>query len=278
MTLDDVAVSTKIGTRMLQALEDGRYDQLPGGIFNKGFVRAYARHLGLDEEKALADYVAATGPPPVEAAPVAVMEALAHHAVETRGEKLTVLDRIPWGKLAIFLLLVAIVLTIWGPHPQQSEKPRRPSAPHSEPAALPPPASSPLEPASSPRKDERNLHAITPAAFAADAPSRSPAVLAAATANFSLRIQANDDSWLSISVDGKDMPAGVLPAHAQKTIGGSHSIVVKAGNIGALDFWFNGQKLPPQGDFDQVKTLTFTPSGLHSQGVRIQPPAPQTTP
>src|SRR6201999_708570 len=86
--LEDVAVSTKIGTRMLQALENGRYDQLPGGIFNKGFVRAYARHLGMDEEQAVADYMAASGQAPTETQPVAVMEALAAHAVETRGERL----------------------------------------------------------------------------------------------------------------------------------------------------------------------------------------------
>ena len=43
ITLDQISASTKIGTRMLQALEEDRFTQLPGGIFNKGFVRAYAR-------------------------------------------------------------------------------------------------------------------------------------------------------------------------------------------------------------------------------------------
>jgi cytoskeleton protein RodZ len=131
MALEEVAVSTKIGTRMLQALEDGRYERLPGGIFNKGFVRAYARHLGMNEEAAVAEYVAATGPPPVESEPVTVMEALAAHAVETRGEKRSLVDNIPWGKLAIFLLLLAIGLTIWGPRPSQSEKQKRNSIPRS---------------------------------------------------------------------------------------------------------------------------------------------------
>ena len=44
---------------MLRALEEEKFDQLPGGIFNKGFVRAYARHVGLDEDQAIADYMAA---------------------------------------------------------------------------------------------------------------------------------------------------------------------------------------------------------------------------
>jgi cytoskeletal protein RodZ len=57
--LDAISNTTKIGTRMLRALEEEHFDQLPGGVFNKGFVRAYARHVGLDEEEAVADYLAA---------------------------------------------------------------------------------------------------------------------------------------------------------------------------------------------------------------------------
>jgi cytoskeletal protein RodZ len=57
--LDAISNTTKISTRMLRALEDEHFDQLPGGVFNKGFVRAYARQVGLDEEEAVADYLAA---------------------------------------------------------------------------------------------------------------------------------------------------------------------------------------------------------------------------
>ena len=51
VTLEEIAGATKIGTRALKALEDEHFEQLPGGIFNKGFVRAYAKFLGLDEEQ-----------------------------------------------------------------------------------------------------------------------------------------------------------------------------------------------------------------------------------
>jgi hypothetical protein len=57
--LDAISNTTKISTRMLRALEDEHFDQLPGGVFNKGFVRAYARLVGLDEEEAISDYLAA---------------------------------------------------------------------------------------------------------------------------------------------------------------------------------------------------------------------------
>jgi hypothetical protein len=59
IALDAISNSTKISTRMLRALEDEHFDQLPGGVFNKGFVRAYARQVGLDEEEAITEYLAA---------------------------------------------------------------------------------------------------------------------------------------------------------------------------------------------------------------------------
>jgi cytoskeleton protein RodZ len=61
VTLEEIAKATKIGTRALQALEDEHFEQLPGGIFNKGFVRAYAKFLGLDEEQMVADFMSAQG-------------------------------------------------------------------------------------------------------------------------------------------------------------------------------------------------------------------------
>jgi helix-turn-helix protein/uncharacterized protein DUF4115 len=57
-TLDNVSSVTKISARMLKAIEDERFDQLPGGVFNKGFIRAYAKHLGLNHEEAVTEYLA----------------------------------------------------------------------------------------------------------------------------------------------------------------------------------------------------------------------------
>jgi cytoskeletal protein RodZ len=58
ISLDDVSQVTKIGSRMLQAIEEEHFDQLPGGVFNKGFIRAYAKHLGLNDEEAVNSYLA----------------------------------------------------------------------------------------------------------------------------------------------------------------------------------------------------------------------------
>src|SRR5215469_4907034 len=61
VTLEEVSAATRIATRFLKAIEDEKWDQLPGGVFNRGFVRAVARYLGLDEENIVAEYTLAVG-------------------------------------------------------------------------------------------------------------------------------------------------------------------------------------------------------------------------
>ena len=61
VTPNEVVVATRISLRFLEALENEDWDKLPGGIFNRGFVRAIARYLGLDEEHLLAEYDLARG-------------------------------------------------------------------------------------------------------------------------------------------------------------------------------------------------------------------------
>lgn len=59
--LHEVAEATKISFRFLQAIEQDRLDVLPGGLFPRAFVRQYARHLGLDPERVVAEFVYAQG-------------------------------------------------------------------------------------------------------------------------------------------------------------------------------------------------------------------------
>src|SRR5256885_15785980 len=53
---DEICTATRISIRFLEALENEQWSPLPGGIFNRGFVRAVARFLGLDEDDLLAEY------------------------------------------------------------------------------------------------------------------------------------------------------------------------------------------------------------------------------
>ena len=99
ITVEEIAEATKIGSRSLRSLEEEHFDQLPGGIFNRGFVRAYARYLGIDEEQAVTDYLTAeaafqgNAPP----APRRFEESAPLRAVSTDSGPL----RPPWPDLVI---------------------------------------------------------------------------------------------------------------------------------------------------------------------------------
>src|SRR6266849_8774511 len=108
LALDAISNTTKISTRMLRALEEEHFDQLPGGVFNKAFVRAYARHIGLDEEQAITDYLDATNQNPSGATPTSVPEISAVAAQAAQIERLRSLNRngaarVPWEVLAVLL-------------------------------------------------------------------------------------------------------------------------------------------------------------------------------
>lgn len=51
LTIDDCAQQLKFAPRKIEALEQGRFDELPGGTFARGMLRSYARLLNLDADK-----------------------------------------------------------------------------------------------------------------------------------------------------------------------------------------------------------------------------------
>jgi cytoskeletal protein RodZ len=60
VSLEEVSAATRISTRFLEAIEHEQWDELPGGVFNRGFIRAIARFLGLDEDGLVAEYALET--------------------------------------------------------------------------------------------------------------------------------------------------------------------------------------------------------------------------
>ncbi len=271
ITLDDIAEATKIGTRMLRALEEEQFDRLPGGIFNKGFVRAYARYLGIDEEQAVADYQSAlkqsepitepARPSPSEDR----IEVVDEEAESSRGWPVTAL---------LVLLLVALALgggywynrrrvaqaesAITAPSPQAAVSSPAPSA--TEPA---PPAAAPAN---------RPAKAATPPAGTQNAPKldKAPGLSAPAAAapapekpsGFVLLVRAREDSWMSITADDKVILDGTLSAAQERSVRAQREIVLKTGNAGGLDLSLNGKALPSLGTAGQVRTVTIGPDGL----------------
>ena len=295
VTLDEVALATKIGTRMLRALEEERFNLLPGGIFNKGFVRAYARQLGLDENQAIADYLDAAGlnapPPPV---PEVIHELKAAESpveeVEEKEKKKSEPWTVPWGALAVVLLVIAFVFAVWGIYSREAKRDSHPPVP--EPAKvmefsnLSPGGSAALSgqkegPVASPQNlpqaaSSPTLESVKPAALSGTSASAeaSPAKTPPVPKSVQVLIKARENSWLSVTADGKIVMENNLLASGEKLIQARKEIVIKAGNVGALDFWFNGVRLPLQGDNKQVKTLTFNAKGLQPTAVKAQNTAP----
>lgn len=61
LTVDEVASKTRIRSDFVKALEDGNFAKLPDQVFARGFVRSYARSLGLDEEDAIHRFIQSAG-------------------------------------------------------------------------------------------------------------------------------------------------------------------------------------------------------------------------
>lgn len=56
ISLREISEQTRISTRYLEAIESGDLKRLPGGIFNRSFIKAYAKYVGYDEREALEAY------------------------------------------------------------------------------------------------------------------------------------------------------------------------------------------------------------------------------
>ncbi len=249
ITLDQISSSTKIGVRFLCALEEEHFEQLPGGIFNRGFVRSYARTIGVDEDQAIADYLAASG----EDQPKKPAEAEADHplpiVVAAKRESVT---HFQWRSLALPLLVIIVVLSLafWAFHPRQLNVAERAGVPGPKAATNVSSVSTSEHPQSGVTENRE---------LATENQIQSPA---SSLGTFVVKIRASDDSWLSVTADGKEIMQDTLAAEEEKSIEAQKEIVIKAGNVGGVDLWFNGNKLPSQGEYGNVRTLTFDANGL----------------
>jgi len=258
ISLDDVSAATKISNRFLSAIETDRFDQLPGGIFNRGFIRAYASHLGLDEEQTVADYLAASG----EDDPNAPVEP--EHAQQAWAEEHSSQVSLPWKELAAVLLLAVVGVAYWKFRQREGE--HSPSASVSAPAN---PVAFQAGAGASPQAD--NASRTTPTAVASPPPGHPGGVTntnkeptsASSSQVFHLRIVAREDSWISISGPQGEILRQVLTPPEEKNFTTRNPIVVRVGNVGGLDFIWNGRALPSQGKEGEVKTLIFDGAGVH---------------
>lgn len=100
ISLEEISLSTKINIRFLTAIEQGHFEELPGGIICKGFLRAYARRIGIDEEQAINGYFAAIEANQTKGASHELLRRFYGRKQES------VAARLPWWAFAAALLII----------------------------------------------------------------------------------------------------------------------------------------------------------------------------
>ncbi len=258
ITLEEIAEATKIGTRSLRALELEEFDTLPGGIFNKGFVRAYARFLGIDEEQAVADYMAANRDAELAFAAqqpiVPTTEVPRDTAPAAAGAS--------WRIALLIVLLAAISAGGWYLYNRQRSAPamtpaEAPAAVQSRPSAIP--ATLPAE-----RGVERaKSAAASPLPKVAPASTSLPAKLPAEKLPaIVLRIRARSDAWMEATADGKLVLETILKPSDERVVRGEKQVVLNIGNAGGVEISCNGKPVAPLGPEGKARKVTFTPEGM----------------
>src|SRR5262245_48810595 len=193
ISLRDVAERTKISLRYLEAMEDDRFDLLPAPVFAKGFLREYARYIGLSPDEVVNHYLSVHGldgsETPGDAAPAEDPAA--------RPRRRVVIA-------AALVLLAALAVTAYL-YSERSAKPRQQAAPAAtEPAA--PAASEPLP---------------SEAASTEPAAPRSP---------IEVTLDFTRDCWVEATVDGKAAIAEQRVAGESLPIYAQREVILKLGN------------------------------------------------
>jgi len=113
---------------------------------------------------------------------------------------------------------------------------------------------------------DTRVHAVPPN-WISSASISPPASVTSAKAtkglpSFEVRIKAHKNARVLIKADGRKVTEEILTDGAERSVRAANQVIVKSGNLGALDVEFNGRRLPIQGAYGEVKTLEFGPSGL----------------
>jgi len=289
VSLEEISAATRISVRFLEALENEQWERLPGGIFNRGFIRSVARFLGMDEENLVAEYAMETHERP-------------EIAVWTKEP---VRKRTNWaaigGAIAVAILVVAgawyvhhrygAEISAWHQeHPiiktlvarfHHSNAPVS-NSPANTPAsdaataqattpqqavAPPPVAQTPTNAAPA-----KNLQADSPVPNAATKnPATTPSATlpagnstAAASGLMELKVEAGETSTVSVLADGKVVFSGSLEAQRTLTLHAKTSFTVSSSKSNAVLLELNGHTVAPLGPPGEPGKITLTRDNLKS--------------
>ncbi len=314
--IDEIATATKISTRNLRALEEEKFDQLPGGIFNKGFVRAYAKVLGIDQDQIVAEYEAAsqdTEATREQKLKEDFAKAEFRKQKNDDDQQISLEPKSQWGTIAVIVLIAAIGYGGYSYYQRRKldklQQAQTPVIVQPPPKIQTPPASTATNPGTSattiPSPNAAATNAVAPVSSASTTSPTKPIEVAkpdsskptqtppgdsttkpasqkteapaasttpkssteqkpATTASgppFELKIKINKESWVSIKADGKTLVNGTLQPGTEKTFKATEKIDMILGNAGGVEISYNGKPVENLNTGQDVRKLTFTPSG-----------------
>jgi len=255
VTLDEISSATRIATRFLQALENEKWDQLPGGVFNRGFVRAVARFLGLDEESIVAEYTMAVGDR--QSVPV------------WTGRPPKVTPDQPWLAWAITaVLILALLAGGWfGVRRLMAWRASKRSAQTVASAAASTGASTASMPPSASGPATGNSLSSAPVAADASPIQATDSASTSASASppvdlFELKIEAGKKTKVTVNADANRVFSGTMKPGENRTFSAKDRFEVSAKDAGALLLEMNGKTLAPIGPPGRAAKVTLTRDAL----------------
>ncbi len=252
VTLETIAHSTRISLHHLESLEEGRYKDLPGGIYNRAFIRSYCEYLGIDPRDVLEHYEAETAPPKEK-------------AIKTRIEIPEVGS--PLKPHPLFFWSVMLLISVTGLYLSRrwiadafSPFFSHPSVPGTlaDSAAAPPPAAQPKASAPSPpaaivSKPAPEVASRPPSTLQPAAPRLTTAPVAPGTIR--LEFEVLQECWVSVDRDGNRALEKILEPGESQSLSARESVFLVLGNAGGIRLKINGRSVRPLGKPGEVVRL-----------------------
>jgi cytoskeleton protein RodZ len=253
ISIEKISLDTKIGVRLLEAIEAEQFEKLPGGVFRRSFVLQYAKALGLDPEEIAADLTHLTEFDEVPAVPTVEMLKERDRQFAS-GFNMSGMSRSTIGSLiaAVGVIMACALIYSWWQTPRQTTAAKVETAPA-------PPLSAQTQPA--PPQNPPADQAVAP----------SPQAAQADGAPVRVGLSADEKTWISISSDGKNVFANALEAHQTKLVEASEKVRLLIGNAGGVEISLNGKPIGPVGPRGQIRVVLLTPAGF-----QIVPPKSPT--
>ena len=227
VSLRQIATSTKISMVALEALERNDIARLPGGIFVRAFVRAYAAEVGLDPEQTVREFLAQCSLEGVADGTPAANEPSEHDAFESHQRMASTLLWLAVGTFPIAALIV--LLTMSGGAGDAS-------SPGAE------------------TSDDVGVSSEAPQAGGVPDAGDAEPVNAAATGPLTIDIQPQGLCWVSLTLDGEPVFSSVMQAGERESFEARQEMILSVGDAGVFAFALNGQPGRPLGGSGEVVT------------------------